>query len=188
MKPIPVSDDAELERLLDHVAGQANRASDYFYMLTRLEAATEEYSMEMAQTQAFWGFVFSALRDALLSSLCRLYDQHPRALSLGRFLRTVQTYRGYFSEEKFRKRLQANAHVEGLATDRSVVDSNALKDEIDSVSTATDPAVSRLERLRHGSVAHNDADLVRLGHLESLGGLNHEEVRTLIDRAVRIAN
>src|ERR1700693_1885409 len=149
MRPIPVSNDMELERIFRHIAGQANRASDYWYMLEQLEHGTEEYAMEMAQTQAFWGFVFSALRDAVLSSLCRLYDQDPRALSLGTFLRTIQTYRGHFSEDQFRERLREDAYIEELAADRSVVDSAALGGEIDIVSATTDPLVAKLERLRN---------------------------------------
>ncbi|MBZ5724093.1 MAG: hypothetical protein LAP87_03780 [Acidobacteriia bacterium] len=124
----------------------------------------------------------------MLSCLCRLYDQDPKALSLGRFLRTIQTYRGYFSEDQSRQRLQDNPHIESLATDRILVDPGSLEKEINSVSATTDPLVSRLVKLRNGSVAHNDADLVRLGSLKSLGGLGHEEVQTLLDRAVRIAS
>src|ERR1035438_162400 len=182
MKAIAITSDEKFERLLDHIGWQAHRAKDYWYLVTKLQAATDDYQAEMNETPAFWGFTFYAFRDVVLSCLCRLYDQDPRVLSLGRFLKTIQTYRAYFSDEHFRERL----HLQSLATDRTRVDDNALQDEIRSVSS-TDPLVSRLVKLRNGLIAHNDDELV-LGNVQRPGGLEKKQTQNLLDRAVQIAS
>ena len=79
MKPVPVADHPEIERVLDHITMQACRAADYWRLLRHLETAVDRYLTEFNQTPAFWHLTFSALREAFLSSLCRLYDQQRRA-------------------------------------------------------------------------------------------------------------
>lgn len=112
MKAIPVTCGMEIDRLLNHIARQAHRGTDYWYLVKRLKTAAGEYRMEMSQAPVFWGFTFNALREAVLSYLCRLYDQDPKALSLLRFLRTTQAYRGYFSVDQVRQRLQDSPSVD----------------------------------------------------------------------------
>lgn len=175
----------EFERLLDRVSYDAYRAADYWRLLQGLDASVEEYGREFAQNQTFWGFAINAMHEAVLSYLGRLYDKTQTAVSLQRFLLTAKSHPSYFSEQAFRARLRNNPHVDSLAAETRTLNLRELDDEIQSVSES-DTLVKQLQHIRNKSVAHRDADMVRLATQSSLAGLNVTDAKTLLERAAGI--
>lgn len=185
MKAILVQSEEEFERLLDRVSYDAYRAADHWRLLQGLDASVEEYGREFSQNQTFWGFAINAMHEAVLSYLGRLYDKTQTAVSLQRLLLTAKSHPGYFSEQAFRARLRHSLHVESLAKETRTLNMSELDDEIRSVSES-DTLVKRLQNIRNKSVAHRDADMVRLATLSSLAGLNVTDVKALLERATGI--
>jgi len=180
MNEIRISTEEELERLRDRIDLEASEAADHFYLLKGLDESRTEYHLEMNESSTFWHLTFIAHRDAVLSRLCRLYDQAGAALSLHRFLLTVKAHRDdFFSEEAFRKRLKANLHIDTLVEGRAINDSD-LDRELTSVS-ASDPFVSRLSAFRNTVLSHTDANKVRNGTQQLW--LPVEDIEALLGRA-----
>jgi hypothetical protein len=182
MNAIRVNDETEFERLRDRIDLEASGGADHWRLLRGLDQAFAEYYLEINESWTFWHLTTIAHRDAVLSHLCRLYDKTGGALSLGRFLLTVRAKREYFSDAAFRERLKDNPHVDGLATDRQI-DESELAKEIESVSDS-DPLVSRLHDLRNTVLSHRDADSVMKDKRQaSLQSLPPEDIEALLSRA-----
>ena len=158
-KAIRVNSEAEFERLRDRINLEASHAADHWRLLRGLETSREDYYLEMNESNTFWHLTLIAHRDAVLSHLCRLYDKYGGALSLCRFLQTVKANHDLFSDEAFRKRLKGNAHVDTLAADRGIDDSEVDR-ELASLADS-DPLVERLWDLRDKAISHTDADRIR---------------------------
>ena len=186
MKPIRVASEEEFERLLDHMASEAHRASDHWHLLKGLEAARKTYGVEMHQSVAFWSFTLLAHYDVTLFRLARLYDQHDCSLSLKRFLLTVKARVDYFSEKARRDKLKHNSFAEGLLSRK--LNLPTLRTDIRRVSQDSDPLVNRLVEFRNGSLSHVEPNPVRLGTVSSLRRLTDREIRTLLNRARTILN
>ncbi|HEV2381710.1 MAG TPA: hypothetical protein VG206_18200 [Terriglobia bacterium] len=137
--------------------------------------------------QYLWHLTFVAHMEAVLSRLCRLYDKHPGALSLGRFLLTVKDNRAFFSDAAFRQRLKQNRHVASLAKNRAIDDAE-LSRELSSVSRF-DPLVLRLWDIRDKAISHTDAELIRKDEAgASRLYLPAEDIETLLNRASDITS
>lgn len=181
MRAIPINSEEEFERLLDDISAEASRAIDPWQLLKNLDAAREDYALEINETLTFWHITFRSLHDAVLSYLGRLYDKTHTSLSIGCFLNTIKSHPEFFTEQAFRRRLHENPHVDTLA-ERAQIDLIALEPEIRSVSEA-DSLVEKLHNIRNKRVAHRDGNMVRLATMSSLAGLTVAEIDTLIDRA-----
>ena len=155
-------------------------------MLKNLDAACDYYALEINQTLAFWHITFRSLYEAVLSYLGRLYDKTPGSLSIGCFLKTVQSHPDFFTAQEFRRRLHDNPHVDTLV-ERAQIDLLALQSEIRSVSDE-DPLVKKLHNIRNKRVAHRDGNMVRLDMMASLAGLTVAEIDTLIARGTGLVS
>jgi hypothetical protein len=185
MKAIQVKSEEEFERLLEDRSIEASNAAYQWHLLKGLYAAINEHVRELNRTPAFWDVTFGALREGVLTSLGRLYDKTSAALSLQKFLLTVRSCSGYFSEHAFRRRLQHNSHVDSLAAETRTLDVVALQAEILSVSEK-DPLVERLHGIRNKRIAHRDSEMVLFDTLSSLVGLTSTDIDALLDRANQI--
>jgi hypothetical protein len=184
MNEIRVTSEKEFERLRDRIDLEASHAADHFYLLKGLDESRKEYYPEMNESSTFWHLTFIAHRDAVLSHLCLLYDQHGAALSLGRFLLTVKANAAWFLGTAFRERLKDDPHVDTLVDDRAIDDSE-LDKELASVS-GTDPLVSKLSDLRNTVISHTAADKVRKGTPQAW--LPVQDIETLLSRARAITS
>jgi hypothetical protein len=180
MKALSIGSEEEFIRLLEDISAEASHAVDPWELLKNLDAAGDQYALEIHQTPAFWHVTFTALHEAVLSYLGRLYDKTPGSLSIGCFLSTVKNYPQFFTEQAFRRRLQGNPHVDTLV-ERAQIDSVTLESEIKSVSDQ-DALVRKLHNVRNKRVAHRDGNMVRLATMSSITGLTAGEIDTLIER------
>jgi hypothetical protein len=186
-KEIRVRSEAEFERLRDRIDLEASHATHHWDLLKGLEASREDYYLEMSVSNTFWHLTCIAQRDAVLSGLCRLYDKHGGALSLGRFILTVKANRDLFSDVAFRERLKDNPYVDTLVNHRAIDDAE-LDRELASVS-GSDPLVSRLWDLRDTVISHTDADRIRRGAPKaSQRWLPAQEIEMLLRRAAAITS
>jgi hypothetical protein len=186
-KPIRVKSEEQFERLRDSIDLEVSHAADHFYLLKGLEASRKDYALEMNESNTFWHLTLLAHRDAVLSHLCRLYDKHEAALSLGKFLVTVKNNRDLFSDAAFRKRLKDNPHVDRLVTGRAI-DDTALEKEFDSVSGGN-PLVRKLWKLRDTVISHTSADNVAKGkHGAARASLPVQDIEVLLRRAGTITS
>jgi hypothetical protein len=186
MKPIRVASEKEFERLLDHMAEEAHRASDHWHLLKGLVAVRKKYEVEMYESRAFWGFTLNAHHDATLFRLARLYDQHDCSLSLKRFLLTVKASVEYFSDGARRARLKENPFVEGLLSRK--LNLSTLGGDIRRVSQERDQLVHRLCKLRNEALSHVEPNPVRLATVSTQPRLQQKEIQTLLNRACKILN
>jgi hypothetical protein len=180
MKAIRTDSEEEFERLLDDISLQASRAIEPWQLLKHLDAAREDYELEITETLMFWHIVFTSLYDVVLAYLGRLYDQTDGSLSIERLLKTIESHPAYFAEEAFRKRVPESPNAESAK--HAQMDLGALKLEMKTVST-TDPVVEKLCNIRNHVVAHRCGRMVKLATMSSLGGLTVPEIDALIDRA-----
>ena len=181
MKPIRLTTEEEFERLRDRIDLEASDAEDHWQLLNGLRGSFSDYYVEMNQSWTFWEMTFKAHYGTVLLHLCRLYDQDTAALSLGRFLLTVKEHTDYYSDAAFKRRLQDNPHVDGLAAGR-IIDRSILDEEIASVSGA-DPLVARLHKLRNTALSHRSAEVVRTSGSRPLRPLPDADIEALLARA-----
>lgn len=135
----------------------------------RLDEEMEEFLIEFNQSPAFWSTVFGSLTASSLAALCRVYDSHPDALSLGNWLRSLP---------------ENAASLPGAAN----IKHSDLEESIKSV-TDSDPIVKRLIQTRGAFVAHRNArNVIEERNLESRFGVTFEELDLLVDRALDTLN
>ena len=183
-KAIRVKSEVEFDQLCDRIDLEASHAVHHWSLWKGLHASREDYYLEMNVSNTFWHLTLIAHRDAVLSHLCRLYDKNGGALSLGRFLLTVKANRDFFADAAFRQRLKDNPHVDTLAKNRAIDDSE-LDKELASVSDS-DPLVPKLWDLRDKVISHTDADRVRRNAPKTW--LPPEDMETLLGRAGAITS
>lgn len=172
----------EFDRLRDRLDLEASHAAHHFDLLKGLDGSRTEYYREMNESNTFWHLTSIAHRDAVLSHLCRLYDQHDAALSLGRFLLTVKRNPNLFSEAAFQERLKDNPPVKTLF---EAVDESELDRKLTSVSDS-DPLVKSSIDLRDETISHMGADGVRKGTPE--GWLPVQDIEGLLRRARKLTS
>jgi hypothetical protein len=169
-----------LEHKLTSLASDVTEAAIHYRMFLDLWASRGEFEREFAESRAFWSLTLSAHLNAALLSVARAYDQHPKAVSI--------------------RNLLADLHAEVVCRIESLVGSGAevdrdLRNGVEDLecdmrlATDQDPLVKRLVGYRGARLAHRSAGLVSKGEAgKALCGLEHEEIRQLIDRATSILN
>ena len=103
--PLTISEDAELKRLLEHIAHDIINAGAYLRLHSTLAERFESHKHEVNQTPAFWTFTANAVRDAGLLCLARIFDRRHGALSLYTLLLTIRDHPEFFADEAVRKRV-----------------------------------------------------------------------------------
>jgi hypothetical protein len=163
----------QFEWLLSHLVTEIHRAWDHWDLCGGLDKAIAEDGTPFNQSAQFWRLTIQAHKDSVVLRLGRLYDPHPKALSLKTFLHTIRedAQRG----SRFTK--------VGIAS----LDLGALKMDLETVSP-TDPLVSRLLEIRDEYLAHRASHIVGSGSVSALPTLKQHDIRTLLERASHIAD
>ncbi|MBI3694037.1 MAG: hypothetical protein HY238_04245 [Acidobacteria bacterium] len=84
-----ISSREQFDWLIDHLATEAARAGDHWYLWSGLDVAFDDYGKEINETPQFWQLTFRAHKDSVVLRLGRLFDPTKGALSLGNFLQTI---------------------------------------------------------------------------------------------------
>lgn len=185
---ISISSAAEFEKLLDSLASDAVSASIHWKLFGDLSAAATSFEREMNESVAFWSLTVAAHREVVVFRLGRLYDQQKRGLSLLTWLRTIEANVDLFDEQGFRERLKDNAFVDSLSKSARKPDAAILTADVRSASRNSDTLVAKLCDLRNRFLAHRDASMVLGASLSNAGGITHEDIGELLDRAVTLVN
>jgi hypothetical protein len=170
-RSIRVKSREEFDWLIEHATHEVFRAREHWHFLVAMEAAFDEYGVEINQTPGFWGFTRRAHQDGLVLRLGRLYDPHPGPMSLGNILQTMKdgASRG------------GSMFPAGIAN----LHATALDADITSVSDQSS-AVKKLHQIRNEYLAHRDARAVIKGTFASLPTLQEEDLSWLLTNALDI--
>jgi len=173
-KMLRITSREQFDRLIDHLAAEAARAGDHWYLWRGLDDAFDDYGKEINETPQFWQLTFRAHKDSVVLRLGRLFDLTKGALSLGNFLQTIHHH-------------ATKGALDSLGLDVPGLDTAATLEELKSVSQ-TDPLISRLMRVRNQYLAHRDVSLVSSGSFSSLPELRREDIEMLLNRASQIGD
>jgi hypothetical protein len=178
----------ELNGLLNALADEIVQAHIRRRLWCGLQAERPKHEREFLQSNHFWAVTLEALKDGVLTNLCRVYDQETSSLNLVNLLDTVKANLHLFSEAHFRERMAGNAFVDSLAKYERVPDGKDLDSDIKSVS-CDNPLVKKLMIWRGNLVAHKGAK-VALGKKKILtdNPLTHGEVDQLLEHALDTFN
>ncbi|HEU4950405.1 MAG TPA: hypothetical protein VFT46_00550 [Holophagaceae bacterium] len=179
---------SQFEKLLDALSTDLIRSIHYRELFLSVRSQIQTCPDVFAQSNTFWWLTFSALSDASLHCLCRVFDHHPQALSLPNLLHLISRNPNYFSIENFKERLRDNPFVDSLAKYPRTL-SRAELDRDSLLVSKKDPLVDKLTQWRHNLYAHRSAsstleDFRDMASVE----LGWEEVKELSDRAFNIYN
>lgn len=159
-KAVRISGSQEFAQLLKALVDDIRSSHDYSRLLQKLWPTTKEYEIEFAQTPAFWHLTMSALGDAAMLRLCRVYDQHNSANHLHGLLLTIKANPDIFEEAEFRQRLKDNPHVDYLAKYGTIPNSADLERDL-TLTSINDPDVALLHKWRGNVIAHSNADIAK---------------------------
>jgi AbiU2 len=104
------------------------------------------------------------------------------------WLRTIEANVDLFDQQGFRERLKANPFVDSLSKSARKPDAAILTADVNSVSRKSDALVAKLCDLRNRLLAHRNASLVLGATVLNAGGIRHEDIDELLDRAVALVN
>jgi hypothetical protein len=185
---IRISTGDELNLLLDALAREIVDANIYHHLFCDLLDSIPEYEREFQESQTFWHLTWSALRDARLTHLCRVYDQESKSLNIVNLLYTIKANIHLFTEEHFRQRMTGNAYFDALASYNRIPSIEDVEKDIASV-TCQNPLVKKLMVWRNNIAAHRGAK-VSLGKDQILvdNSLSQEEVEQLLDHSLKVFN
>ena len=178
----------ELNQSLDALAQEIVDAQIYHRLFCDLIDAIPDYERVFQQSNTFWRLTLDSLKEARLTRLCRVFDQHSSSLNLVNLLEAIEENRHLFEEDHFRQRLKDNAFVDSLAQSHHVPEKNQLKTDIEYAS-CRNPLVKKLMIWRNNIVAHRGAK-VSLGKKQVLedNPLSQEEIEELLDQSLKILN
>lgn len=178
----------ELNSLLDALANEIVDANIYHRLFLGLSESIQTYHREINNSKTFWFLTMNALRETILTHLCRVYDQESSSLNLVNLLDTIKMNLHLFEESSFRARLKNNAFVDSLAKMDRIPSSTQLDYDINFASQ-NNPLVKKLIIWRNNIVAHRGAKVV-LGknQILSKNSLSDPETVQLLDRSFEIFN
>lgn len=179
--PLTISEDAELKRLLEHIADDIINAGAYLRLHSTVAGRFESHKHEVNQTPAFWAFTANAVRDAGLLCLARIFDQRHGALSLHTLLLTIRDHPEFFADEAVRKRVNP-IYAESMRSGSHTVDNQLLTEHLKLVS-AGDPLT-----WRNTLGAHRASKVILTGQFPEAGLPSRDDCVTLLDRAFSIFN
>jgi AbiU2 len=178
----------EFEKLQDKLAADIMDALTFFKLCINLSHATAEYDREMAESRTFWSLTITALLNATLASLTRVYDMNKQSLGLGAWLNCLKAHPEFFHAKRVTEgdEYDANAHLKSLGCEFDDTRAVSVDDKDLELLAKTDPLVERLTFWRDRIQAHTDWREV----LEPAGNapLGHSDVDALIKRAHELLN
>jgi hypothetical protein len=185
---IRINSGEELNKLLDALATDIVDANIFYRLFSRLMAATSEFPREISQSTTFWWLTMQALKEAYLTRLCRIFDQHSQSLNLVNLLDTLKANLHFFRESHFRERLKDNAFVNSLAEGVRVPSIEELQTDI-RFASLNNQLVSKLMLWRGNIHAHTGAKVV-LGKAAAVEAnkIEEEEIEILLDQCFSMLN
>jgi hypothetical protein len=185
---LDITSETEFERLIEGLSEDLVSASIHFELYRDLRSSTKGYLRELNQSVAFWQATFRAHLDSTIFRLCRIYDQHDKALSLLNWLDTIKGNLHMFDIPNFRARLRDNPFVNSLAAEPRKPDLSQLQADIASASESN-PLVKKLIILRGNVFAHKYAkNIMRDKDLLETYPLTWEEIQSLLETGLAILN
>ncbi len=186
---IAIEDADQFHTLLTALIGELTQAKDHFGLVRDLDEASEEYARELNESQTFWYLTRRAHIDAVVSRLCKAYDQNSKSLNLRNLLDTIAANLHHFDEAGFRERRKDSPFVETLAASARRPDPAQLAADKQLVNEKTNALVKNLMKWRNWFVAHRDAGKILNGRV--LGEeypLSFDDVQTLLNNGLSIVN
>jgi len=185
---IRINSGEELNKLLDALAKDIVDANIFYRLLTGVMAATSEFPREISQSDTFWWLTTQAIKEAYLTRLCRIFDQHSQTLNLVNLLDTIKANLHFFQEPHFRERLKDNAFVNSLAEGVRVPSIEELQTDIQFASLRNQ-IVLKLVLWRGNIHAHTGAK-VALGKAAAVEAnrIEEEEIELLLDQCFSMLN
>ena len=173
-----MSEDAELKRLLEHIAHDIINAGAYLRLHSALAERFESHKHEVNQMPAFWTFTANAVRDAGLLCLTRIFDQRHGALSLYTLLLTIRDHPEFFADEAVRKRVNP-IYAESMRSGSHTVDNQLLTEHLKLVS-AGDPLTKKIVLWRNTLGAHRASRVILTGQFPEAGLASRDDCVTLL--------
>jgi hypothetical protein len=100
----------QLSKEIDALQSEVFQAKVHFDIFNGLRDSSVAYVRVIRCSPCFWDFTMQAHIDATVLRLCRVYDEHPAAFHLKRFLEeSLKRNPGLFSEAAFKTRLKGQA-------------------------------------------------------------------------------
>lgn len=185
---IKIDIDAELNSLLDAIAGEITDAHCNWRLFCKLGDSITDYVDEFAQSNTFWHLTITALKESTLLHLCRVYDQEVNSLSLASLLDTLKANLDRFSKEQFKTRLAGNAFVESLAESNRIPHVDEIEADI-KLATCENETVKKLIIWRSCIIAHRGAK-ASMGKNQVLvdNPISQQEIEFLLKNALATFN
>jgi hypothetical protein len=163
--PIAISGEAEFGALLGRLSDDIIEAPAFLRIDKQLTERFEKYSDEVSQAEFFWSMVATAVREAGLSRLGRIYDQYQRepprdsALSLRTLLATIEANKPLFDDAAVKQRVNpANASfAQSIVPGSHFPNLRTLTRDLALVSS-DDPLVHKIVLWRNKFGAHISPD------------------------------
>ena len=152
---IPVSNDAEFERLLKRLSEDIVEAPAFLRLDRLLYSKFKEYEREVNNSAFYWTFSVKAIREAGLVRIARIYDQEQSALSLRRLLLTIQANPHFFDDDTVKRRVNPE-YAATMTPSSHLPNPTQIANDLELVSD-DDPLVHKIVRWRNTSGAHISA-------------------------------
>ena len=140
---------------------------------------------------AFWNLTMQAHSGMAVLYLCRIYDQHEKAIHLSRFLKDIKKCPHFFNEAAFKERLKGEKgrDVEGLAKYSRSLNEKQLAEDVKFCAT-TNLLVKNLVKWRNNMVVHFNYDeaIFEKKPFHEKNPLPYEDIEMLISRGFEIVN
>jgi hypothetical protein len=185
---IQIVDSAEFQNLLEALASELVEANIHFKLYADLTGVISEYQEEYNQSTAFWSLTFQAHLDVAVFRLCKIYDQHTKALNLKNLLDTIKANIFVFDTRNFRERLKDNPFVESLSDESRKPDEKQLETDLVYVSEEN-PLVKHLIVWRNNFFAHRSAkNVITKRNLAEDFPLTIPDVKELLVEGMKLIN
>ena len=151
-KPIQISGDVDLEKLLKRLSDDIVEAPAFLRLHQLLAVKFGEYQREVNQSPFFWTLAAKAVLEAGLLRIARIYDQEKSALSLRRLLLTIHANPHLFEDEAVKRRVNS-AYAEGMRSGSHSPNPEQIDADLKIVSDG-DPLVDKIVIWRNTLGAH----------------------------------
>jgi hypothetical protein len=195
--PIPISISAEVDfgALLKRLSEDIVKAPAFLRIYRQLNERFEKYSDEVSQAEFFWSMVATAVREAGLSRLGRIYDQYQReaprdsALSLRTLLATIEANRPLFDDNAVKERVNPvnPTFAQSIVPGSHFPNPNTLTNDLALVSN-DDPLVQKIVLWRNKYGAHISPDQTMKQNIPDAALPTADDALELCNRAFDVFN
>ena len=185
-KPIPISGDVDLEKLLKRLSDDIVEAPAFLRLHKLLGVRFKEYEREVNQSAFFWTFTAKAMVEAGLLRIARIYDQEQSALSLRRLLLTIRANPHLFDDEAVKRRVNP-AYADGMRPGSHAPNQENIETDLLLVSDG-DPLVDKIIRWRNTLGAHISPKRMLKGTGAQFDILTPDDADNLCSRAFEVFN